>query len=88
MHIEIERDAFSSIYLAIEEAVKGRDEEALKGGQKVRRVGPERELPDALVQGRLGHGDEVGDAEERQQDQRGPHSLSVNSKASESTGLA
>lgn len=61
--------------LAVEETVEGGDDETLEGGEKVRAVGPDGELPDTPVQGRLRHVQQVCDAEERQQDDRCPHSF-------------
>lgn len=61
--------------LAVEEAVEGGDDETLEGGEEVRAVGPDGELPDTPVQGRLRHVQQVRDAEERQQDDRCPHSF-------------
>lgn len=61
--------------LAVEEAVEGGDDETLEGSEEVCAVGPDGELPDTPVQGRLCHVEQVRDAQERQQDDRCPHSF-------------
>lgn len=61
--------------LAVDEAVEGGDDETLEGSEEVCAVGPDGELPDTLVQGRLRHVEQVRDAQERQQDDRCPYSF-------------
>jgi hypothetical protein len=62
-------------YLSVQEAVERGDEETLKGGEKVRHVGPQRELPRRALERAVDHIDDVGDAQKRQQHQRGAHCL-------------
>lgn len=59
----------------VEKAIDGRDEQALRRREKVRGERPHGKLDGRAVQRRFGHVDDVGDAEQRNEHDGGPHRL-------------